>query len=202
MGHRRRGRPTGAILVAVTLLGCAAGPGAGSGERGSDWGPVSRPNADQERQLALAAEARDALFGDLMAALSAELAAGSPASAIAVCREQAPLIAGDTAERYGVRIGRTSWKLRNPTNVAPSWAAALLDERPEEPRTFASAEGHLGVTYPIRIQARCLACHGAPEAIPDDVREALARLYPDDRATGFAEGDLRGWLWVEVPPGP
>jgi hypothetical protein len=28
---------------------------------------------------------------------------------------------------------------------------------------------------------------------------ALAARYPDDRATGFAPGDLRGWFWVEVP---
>jgi hypothetical protein len=28
---------------------------------------------------------------------------------------------------------------------------------------------------------------------------AIRRLYPADAATGFAEGDLRGALWVEVP---
>ncbi len=27
---------------------------------------------------------------------------------------------------------------------------------------------------------------------------ALAKSYPDDRATGFAVGDLRGVLWVEL----
>jgi hypothetical protein len=28
---------------------------------------------------------------------------------------------------------------------------------------------------------------------------ALAGAYPQDRATGFAPGDLRGWMWAEVP---
>ena len=37
------------------------------------------------------------------------------------------------------------------------------------------------------------------ESIPADVRAALAELYPADRATGYSVGDLRGWLWVEVP---
>jgi hypothetical protein len=29
----------------------------------------------------------------------------------------------------------------------------------------------------------------------------LAVAYPGDRATGFAPGDLRGWMWAEVPKG-
>jgi hypothetical protein len=32
------------------------------------------------------------------------------------------------------------------------------------------------------------------------VTAAHAAKYPKDQATGFKEGDLRGWFWVEVPP--
>jgi hypothetical protein len=31
------------------------------------------------------------------------------------------------------------------------------------------------------------------------VKEALAEHYPEDQATGFQEGDLRGWFCIEVP---
>ena len=31
------------------------------------------------------------------------------------------------------------------------------------------------------------------------VRQKLAELYPEDRATGFAPGELRGMFWVTVP---
>ena len=31
--------------------------------------------------------------------------------------------------------------------------------------------------------------------------DALAALYPDDEATGFAEGDLRGWFWTVTEAG-
>ena len=50
----------------------------------------------------------------------------------------------------------------------------------------------------------CLACHGAPEQIPAEVAAILAERYPDDQATGYAVGDLRGALWAEVrlPVGP
>jgi hypothetical protein len=30
------------------------------------------------------------------------------------------------------------------------------------------------------------------------IAEQLAKLYPDDQATGFLEGELRGWFWVEM----
>jgi hypothetical protein len=44
-----------------------------------------------------------------------------------------------------------------------------------------------------------MACHGPSDSLAPDVADALALHYPDDRATGFTEGDLRGWFWVEVP---
>ena len=49
----------------------------------------------------------------------------------------------------------------------------------------------------IATEPGCLACHGAQVA--PAVRAAIAAHYPDDAATGFAVGDLRGGLWVEVP---
>ncbi|MDY0022433.1 c-type heme family protein, partial [Arenimonas caeni] len=49
----------------------------------------------------------------------------------------------------------------------------------------------------IRVEAACLMCHGDNIAPP--IAERLAALYPEDGATGFLEGDLRGLVWVEVP---
>ena len=51
----------------------------------------------------------------------------------------------------------------------------------------------------IRLKAQCLKCHGPKEQILPEVRDALARDYPKDQATGFQEGDLRGWFWLSVP---
>ena len=179
----------------LVLTGCA-------GDREAAWNAVTVEalNASQSAQHATAIAARDAMFANLMTTLSSELAAQGPSGAIAVCKDKAPEVAKATGERFGVEIGRTSWKLRNPENAAPSWAEALLAKRPQEPRLSASPEGHLGVTLPIRLQSQCLSCHGPADSIPGDVREALATLYPEDRATGFREGELRGWFWVEVPP--
>jgi len=62
-----------------------------------------------------------------------------------------------------------------------------------------SADGSLGVVMPIVVGSSCLACHGDPGAMEAVVREAIAKAYPKDQATGYKEGDLRGWFWVEVP---
>ena len=42
----------------------------------------------------------------------------------------------------------------------------------------------------------CLTCHGAPEPA---LNAEILRLYPQDRATGFAPGDLRGAFTVSMP---
>ena len=39
------------------------------------------------------------------------------------------------------------------------------------------------------------------EGIDEGVMAAISEVYPDDQALGFVEGDLRGWFWVEAPPG-
>lgn len=49
---------------------------------------------------------------------------------------------------------------------------------------------------PIPLAATCLACHGAPQQIPPPVLAALRKIYPDDQAVNFHEGDLRGAVVV------
>jgi len=51
---------------------------------------------------------------------------------------------------------------------------------------------------PLGIQEVCLTCHGT--SVAPEVTAAIAPKYPDDQATGYALGDLRGIAWVELPP--
>ncbi|MEM9556137.1 MAG: hypothetical protein AAGC60_17905 [Acidobacteriota bacterium] len=67
--------------------------------------------------------------------------------------------------RQALRIGRTPWKLRNPSNTPPAWATPLLEDRPETPRFAAGPDGALGATFPIRVAEPCLRCHGAAESL-------------------------------------
>lgn len=137
---------------------------------------------------------------ELQQALKAGMSRG-PVQAIDACRMQAPGIAAGLSTG-GVSLGRTSHKLRNPDNVAPSWAKAILDDYLANPAereavTTVVADGRMGHVEPIIVQPLCLVCHG--ETMPPEVAQAISEMYPDDRATGFAVGDLRGIFWVEYP---
>ncbi len=137
---------------------------------------------------------------ELQRALKQGLAEG-PAEAVAACRLEAPRIARRLASDE-VRLGRTSHRLRNPANVAPDWVAPILASYLEPgaqpaPRAVSLPDGRAGYVEPIRLQPLCLTCHGS-ELAPE-VAARIEALYPEDRATGFAVGELRGVFWVEHP---
>ena len=155
----------------------------------------------QKAQQELVATAVNALASEMMGELTAALDSGDVSAAISVCKEKAPHVAAQVSDVYGVQIGRTSNRLRNPANVAPEWAQVYITEMVEDPTYVAGPDGELGALLPIRLRAECQMCHGPAEQIDDGVMAAISEAYPDDQAVGFVEGDLRGWFWVEAPPG-
>ena len=155
----------------------------------------------QKAQQELMLTAVNALAAELMGELTAALDAGDASAAIGVCRGKAPSVAAHVTEVYGVEIGRTSYRLRNQANVAPSWADAYVADHVEDPTYLGGPNGELGALLPIRLRAECEMCHGPAEDIDEGIQAALAEYYPNDQAMGFAEGDLRGWFWVQAPPG-
>jgi mono/diheme cytochrome c family protein len=159
-------------------------------------------------RLAASVQIADAAIGALQRRLSErlfeELRKGGPARAVAVCRDEAQALTAETARAQGIRVGRTSHRLRNPGNAAPAWAEQFVGAGAG--RTAASAEAivvdlgdRVGVLRPIPTTATCTQCHGAAERLSPDVRAFLKTTYPDDRAVGFEEGDLRGFIWAEAP---
>lgn len=176
----------------------------------STWSPVASPEAE------LASDARFetavAIKTEMVAGLTQKLAAavkeGGPSGAIEVCKAIAPAAAKKMGEAKGVRVGRTSFRLRNPGNRPPAWLAETVAEAGAAksalkadgvPLAWRGPAGELGVAFPLPVQAKCLACHGPKSGIADSTQAALTENYPGDEATGFQEGDLRGWLWVELP---
>ncbi len=141
----------------------------------------------------------------LVAALTQAMATSVPA-AIEVCQMRAPAIAAGLSSD-GITVGRATRKPRNPANLAAGWQAEALAHF-EELRaagtklpgtSFARrlADGRIAYAEPLMIQPLCLMCHGA--SLAPEVQQVLATRYPEDRATGYAEGDLRGIAWVELP---
>jgi hypothetical protein len=93
-------------------------------------------------------------------------------------------------------------KYRNPAHKLDAEAETLHEKfasQPERTDTWIRTvrDNTEGWRYARRITVRssCLACHGPKEERPAFVKKG----YPDDRAYGFEEGDLRGLYSVFVP---
>jgi len=172
---------------------------AGHQETAADVAQKSTVLDSKQTPLERAALARDALFNELSTRLLAAMSNGGPAKAIEVCSKLAPKLAKEVGEQHQVSIGRTAVRLRNENNRPPAWAEPLLKDLPTKPVVQDLENGRTGVLFPILLKVQCLTCHGPDDKIAAEIRTELARLYPNDKATGFQEGDLRGWFWMEVP---
>lgn len=154
---------------------------------------------DQTDKKKKALSAKKALFEKLSTRLVQAMSEGGPANAIEVCSKDAAKLANEVSSELDLKIGRTSFKLRNPKNAPPNWAATIVEQRVSDPTFVDLPDGKLGAMLPIKLMPQCMACHGPKDQIDKEVLTALADRYPDDHATGFKIDDLRGWFWVEVP---
>jgi hypothetical protein len=177
------------MMAAATLLLCAS-------------------VAHAQDKAALAKEGK-ALIGQFAGALKAELTgaieAGGAVTAVNVCHTRAPEIAASVSgASEGWVIARSSHKLRNPSNAPDAFTEAAIAEFLARQEAGAAAEDLVTteiveeggdkvfrMVKAIPTGALCLSCHGGAEVAPD-VEAALARLYPQDEARGFREGEMRG----------
>jgi hypothetical protein len=143
---------------------------------------------------------QDAVLRELTDALSR----GGPGSAIGFCHLDATYVSQRIGKDTGIAAGRTSDRLRNPTNAPRPWAAPLV--KANAGRQAKNVEGfvvdlgnRVGVLRPIAERPVCAACHGPVDRVSPQVLRVLADRYPADRAVGFREGEIRGWFWVEMP---
>lgn len=155
------------------------------------------PVSDDE-WAARGAETLKPFKSSLQAALRAGLSKGQE-HAISVCSIEAPELA-KKAGAPGVTVGRATDRPRNPKNAPAPWLAPIIEGYAAEPlgakpRVVHLENGHVVYAEPIFVQQACLMCHGV--SVPEKVRYALKERYPEDKATGYKEGDFRGVFWVE-----
>jgi hypothetical protein len=160
--------------------------------------------ADGNEQLVN--ETRDAikaLGSELKATLQSSLKSEGPIKAMSVCNVKAPQLAQKVSTEKGMEVGRTSLKTRNPLNAPDPWELSVLEQfehRKAEGEALKSIEyseivqhnGNRVFRYMKAIPTDdvCLTCHG--KHIPESLSAQLQKLYPDDQATGFSKGDIRG----------
>lgn len=157
---------------------------------------------EDDANLVLAQQATAAYGKNLKSALTTAMQAGGPLEAIEVCHLQAPLIAQAVSLAKGVDIYRVSLKSRNPEATPNDWQKTVLESFEDElaqgadPAALNWHENTQDDGKEFRFMKAiptapvCLACHGENIAAP--VAEKIAGLYPEDKATGYREGQIRG----------
>ena len=142
-------------------------------------------------------------LGQLKPELKKGLTKGGPSHAIEVCHTKAPKIAFDLSQKTGWDINRVSLKPRGENASPDLWERTVLtsfnsklasgaDIKTLEQGAIIEVGGKKTFRYMKAIPTGkvCLKCHGT--SLAKGTKETLQKLYPDDKATGFSLGQIRG----------
>jgi hypothetical protein len=195
------------FLVCLLLLGGCAESDGRTGQVPAEPALLA---ADSARVLEEGGAIAAAVAQGLASRLQAELAAQGPAGAVDFCARTALGLTDSLVRVHptAMAVKRTSLRIRNPQNAADAlereaiaWFDSMHAATGEWPAAHVQAAGAGEVRYyrPLMIAPFCTTCHGAAEQIDPGVRQILAERYPEDQATGYREGDMRGVIRVSLP---
>jgi hypothetical protein len=190
-------------LILVSLL--LGGFGVLAGYQASDAAeaPAVAEALAQARQMS------NHLAETLRSHLVAEIRSGGFRQAVSVCSEIGQQVPDDLTKQTGHRIRRVSLRYRNKQDRPDDYEQMRLREfdalkqRGRLPGEFyevigTGSERELRYLRPLLTADMCLNCHGTAEKIPAEVKALLAEAYPDDLATGYQTGDVRGAISIRV----
>jgi hypothetical protein len=159
--------------------------------------------ASSQADIDAAKAAVKAFAGALQTELQTAMQSGGPVAAIEVCNARALPISQLVSAEKGMDLSRVSLRNRNPLNAPNDWQTSVLEQFEAQKlagkdvqsiawtETVATDGGHeFRFMKAIPTAGVCLACHGA--SLSPEISAKLTDLYPEDKATGFFEGDIRG----------
>ncbi len=164
-------------------------------------------NFDMKAEVEGLKKITKAFGGALKAELGAAMKEGGPLKALGVCSEKAMPITAKMAKENNVQISRVSLKNRNPSNVPNEWQTKILqdfDKKAAAGEDIAKM-GHAEVIEKdgkkqlhfmkaLPTAKVCLKCHGSD--LSKEVTAKLAELYPNDKAIGYSENQVRGAIVI------
>lgn len=153
----------------------------------------------EEKGLRLAMATKAVLGKNLMQAVKQK----GPEHAVEFCNTKAMHLTDSMSLALNASIKRVSDKPRNKKNKANEQEEAFIAKlknllaNGEKPvaELHETADKVIGY-YAIETNQMCLQCHGAKDKeINAATLSKISNLYPDDKATGYAENQIRG-IWV------
>jgi 5'-3' exonuclease len=135
-----------------------------------------------------------------------QMASGDIKKAINFCSQEAQTLTNKVDEALGenVSIKRISTKYRSPANKPTKTEAKILFmlESTNSPLLTKVSDNEYKFYQPLRIgKPVCLNCHGKGEDMSEVARKTIHELYPQDKATNYNFGDLRGAVVVTIKRG-
>ena len=140
---------------------------------------------------------------ELSGTLTGKMKSGGIVEAVEFCNTAALPLTEQMSDKHGVLIKRTSLNTRNPLNKPSDAEILILKEFQAnldqgiglEPKVQLDQNGIPNYYAPILIEKKCLICHGTlDQELSRPADSIIKSYYPDDLATGYNEGDLRG-IW-------
>lgn len=203
----KRSSPVVPCLFALALAACGPVEERAGADAPGDVGAELPVEAAEAAVVALGGEAATELASTLVARLQAAIEEEGAAGALGFCSEEGLPLTAAVAAQTGFEIRRTSLRVRNPANAPDSLERRVLDvfhervDAGEAPSELVQRQANGDYRYyrPLVVQPFCVECHGATSDLAEGVPEAIAERYPEDRATGYVAGDLRGLIRVTVP---
>ena len=138
----------------------------------------------------------------LMKNVAEQIEKGGAEAALDYCNIEAMPLTKSMSEKFGLEIYRVSDKMRNPKNSANAEELKLIEQYKQqilagEDLKPVRTESHY--YEPLVTNAMCLQCHGEPgKNIKPNVSAKIAKLYPEDLATGYKENEVRGLIVIKT----
>lgn len=164
---------------------------------------------EQEKELYLdkGKQIAAATFAALSQLLQKAVKEGGIPNAIQYCNLAAYPITDSLSQVHQATIRRTSMKPRNSNNIPTKEEQVVLNEftqkaakgTPLSPIVKELDGQKIGFYAPITVNDFCLNCHGkVGQSITNENYQLIKKYYPNDKAIGYASGDLRGMWSIQL----
>lgn len=147
----------------------------------------------------LAGETQKVLGSNLMKAINE----GGSINALEFCNIQAYPLTDSMATALKAHIIRVTDQPRNHDNTANKEQLSYINSAKKKLAMGEQLKPEVSVLngkitgyYPIITNQMCMQCHGSEnDQIAQETLAKINELYPNDQATGYGVGELRG-IWV------
>lgn len=161
----------------------------------------------EEQAIQKGSAVSTALVQKLSSELKGQMQMKGAIEALHFCSQSALVLTEQVAKESNAQIKRVSLKNRNPMNAANVEEQTVLS-RWEKLQHLGNplpayeirdrSNGEYTYYKPITINNEtCLKCHGS--TLPGSaLSKEIEALYPEDKATGYGMGDLRGMIVIHL----